>query len=178
MPGISGCDERLLIGGTDCQDPLAEVAGPLEVDAAAATRELRVANSGGTPAATRRVGTSWANRSPKIVPAIVSPIVPPICWKKVTLLVAAPICCGATAFWTTSVKTASDGPMPSPASTIQSQRTGRSVSARRFVIRNRRNREQRQRADHHQLVAMGPGDDLAGGRRRATIIPTTSGRRL
>ena len=94
-------------------------------------------NSAGTPAATTWVGISWIRRSAKSVPPSVNPTVPPICWKNVRLLVATPIRAGETAFWTISVKTASDGPIPSPARTIHSQRIGRSVSARRFVIRNR-----------------------------------------
>ena len=67
----------------------------------------------GTPAADQlRRGSRSTRRLAKTVPASVSPIVPPICWKNVRLPVATPIRAGATEFWTTSVKTANDGPIP------------------------------------------------------------------
>ena len=64
---------------------------------------------------------------------MVSPIVPPICWKNVRLAVALPTWRGSTLFWTSAANSAKDGPTPIPATTIQTHRIGSSVSARRFV---------------------------------------------
>ena len=72
---------------------------------------------------------------------------------------------GWTVFWTMSVNTANDGPMPRPAMTIHSHRIGRSVSACRLVSRNRPTARSDQRAEDEQLVAIGPGHDLARRRR-------------
>ena len=142
MPGMSGCDERLRLGRDGGQDPLAEVAGAGEVDGAATARELvdELLVARRPPRAA--VGISSASRLAKIVPAIVRPTVPPICWKNVRLLVATPIRSGETAFWTISVKTANDGPIPSPAMT--STATGAAGRCRRggCVSRKRPTREQ------------------------------------
>ena len=54
---------------------------------------------------------------------------PPTCRKNVRALVADPSIRGATALWTTIVKTANDGPMPMPAMNIHSQTRGTGVSA-------------------------------------------------
>ena len=66
--------------------------------------------------------------------AKVSPTVPPICRKSVRSLVAAPSSEKGTAFCTMIVKTAMDGPIPTPAMNIQVQSIASGVSARRFVI--------------------------------------------
>ena len=90
----------------------------------------------GRPTRASWAGTSVTIRPAKIVPATVRPTVPPICWKNVRLAVATPTLSRETAFCTTSVKTANDGPIPRPATTIHSQSIWRLVSARRPVMRN------------------------------------------
>ena len=70
------------------------------------------------------------------MPAIASPIVPPTCWNRVTLLVAVPRNRTGTAFCTTSVKTAKLGPMPTPVIAIHSHSIGSGVSGRMLVSRN------------------------------------------
>ena len=82
-----------------------------------------------------------------------------------------------TAFWTISVNTANDGPMPSPAMTIQSHRTGRSVLAWRLVSRNRPTASVHQRPEDQQLVAAGSRHDLAR-QRGADDQRASSGSRL
>ena len=71
-----------------------------------------------------------------MVPAMASPTLPPSCWNRVRLLVAVPICLGATAPCTTRVKIENIGPTPSPVMNIQTKRIGSGVSARRFESRN------------------------------------------
>ena len=117
------------------------------------------------PFATRRPGSSFVSVSARSVPAIVSPIVPPICWKNVRLAVAMPTERASTLFWTSAAKSANDGPMPSPATTIHTHSIGRSVSARRFVIRNSPTARMSIDAEDQQLVAAGPRDDLPADRR-------------
>ena len=97
------------------------------------------------------------------MPAKVSPIVPPICWKNVRLAVATPIRAALTEFWTTSVKTAKDGPMPRPVMSIQNESTGRSRLGGEVREHEQAEREQEQRAEHQHLVLAGSGDDLARG---------------
>ena len=67
--------------------------------------------------------------------AKVNPTVPPIWRKSVRSLVAAPSSENGTAFCTMMVKTAMDGPIPSPARNIQAQSIASGVSARRLVMR-------------------------------------------
>ena len=82
-------------------------------------------------------GSSSTRRELKSVPAIARPTLPPSCWNRVRLLVAVPICRGATAPCTTSAKIENIGPTPRPVMNIHAQRTGSGVSARRFERRNR-----------------------------------------
>ena len=89
-----------------------------------------------------RPGISFVSESARSVPAIVSPIVPPICWKNVRLAVALPTWRGSTVFWTSAANRAKDGPTPSPATTIQTHSIGSSVLARRFVMQEQAHREE------------------------------------
>ena len=84
-----------------------------------------------TAAAVRALG----RRCLTLTAEMASPTDPPTCRKKVSELVAAPSIRGATALWTMIVKTANDGPMPSPAMNIHSQTLVTGVSARMPVIR-------------------------------------------
>ena len=112
-----------------------------------------------------------------MVPAIVRPTVPPICWKNVRLLVATPISSCGTEFWTISVNTANDGPIAEagdrhPEPQDRALRVGPEVCQQEQA-----NGKQHQRPEDQRLVAMGPGDDLA--RRVAVMIrPKRSGRML
>ena len=96
------------------------------------------------------------------MPVIARPIVPPTCWNSVRLLVPVPRSRTGTAFCTASVKTAKDGPMPRPATTIHSHRSGSGVSGRMFVIRKRPNASVSSANDDQRLVATGPRHELSG----------------
>src|SRR5438128_8326542 len=98
-------------------------------------------------------GSSSSRRELKRVPAIARPTLPPSCWNRVRLLVAVPICRGATAPCTTRVKIENIGPTPRPVMNIHDQRTGSGVSA---------DRERDGSAEREQLVPAGARDDLAG----------------
>ena len=72
------------------------------------------ASWGGTSAAATCCGTCSASADAKIVPVMARPTVPPTCWKKVRLLLAAPRRATGTLFWTMRMNTANVGPTPTP----------------------------------------------------------------
>ncbi len=57
------------------------------------------------------------------------PTVPPTCWKKVRLLLAAPSRAMGTLFWTMRMNTANVGPTPMPVTNMYAHSTGTGVSA-------------------------------------------------
>ena len=92
---------------------------------------------GGTPDVASCRGISTKRRDVKIDPVIARPTLPPICWKRVRLLVAVPIWRGATEACTINVSTANIGPTPRPVMNIHTYRSGNGVSARSPDRRNK-----------------------------------------
>ena len=178
--GDERLDERPAASGTLCRICCAKVAGARELErrpppppAPELVDELlREA------VRAQRPGSSFVSESARSVPAMVSPIVPPICWKNVRLAVALPTCRGSTLFWTSAAKRANDGPTPSPVTTIQTHRIG-SVRVGPQV----RHQEQPAGEDDHRAEDDRPCSGRSWPRSGPeTVAPTisakTSGRRF
>ena len=110
-------------------------------------------------------GSRSVSRSAKIVPAIVRPTVPPICWKNVRLLVATPIRSAIDRVLDDEREDRERRPDADPGERHPEPQDRPVVSGAEVRQQEQADREQRAATRRSGLVAAGPGHDLARGDR-------------